>query len=38
MSLNPPNNNDSVINTKLQYIKINHKNKIEELKETDYYN
>ena len=39
MSLNLSNkNNDNIINTNLPYIKIDHKNKIEELKETDYYN
>ena len=31
-------NSNNIINTKLQYIKINHKNKLEELKENDYYN
>ena len=37
MSVNQ-NNNDNIINTKTKYIKINYKNKIEELKETEYYN
>ena len=37
MSVNQ-NNNDNIINTKTKYIKINYKNKIEDLKETEYYN
>ena len=37
MSVNQ-NNNDNTIDSKTNYIKINHKNKLEELKETEYYN
>ena len=37
MSVNQKNN-DNTIEAKTNYIKINHKNKIEDLKETEYYN
>lgn len=36
--MNEKKNITNIINTKLQYIKINKKNKIEELEETEYYN
>ena len=36
--MNEKKNNTNINNTRLQYIKINKKNKIEELEETEYYN